>query len=573
MAQKVSLNLYLVRAGVSPADTLLSYDAPSAAEAVGTEVDVSAPWQRAWVLRNEGEEADFAEDVLPQSSDAPPTSLLVRSTPAAGAWQTVLSNVVPNAPIANSNQNQGALLFQSVNGFLVVWSFGNAWPLLDPSRTVERFGLSAGLNALLSTPPPVGPTSRKSVGITGLTAAIRAAVVRRSTVQTARPSSPGSMERLDQSSDAASMAELATHHDVFDRCAAGRSLRFQATVSGLGDLEKYAKEAIRLYQRDDYRKSVDYGWIDYTVPVSDVAEIDTVLNEVWKNANANPPAVVDLVWADSDLDTGVSPAYARLPREQGVKRRNLPWDGVRAKFAADYPALAGKDALRKRIRFFNDDDSQAASIELWALMVAQVDVAGQIYFLTDGEIYRASASHVADINNLLVQFVDVNPSHLPRYKPGEVEGDYNVRAAATKNHFLLDKKLLRLPGETPFEPCDLLSADGKLMHVKRKTGSATMSHVMTQALASTRLLRGEAGARKRLDEVLVAAKPVHPKLAAMRKHCASFAGAASGSVEIVIAGEWKGSPDITQLPLLTRIALNSWAKDLPCDRRIVLMGT
>lgn len=573
MTPKVPLNLYLLRQGVTPANAVISYDPKDAASGLGDPDDPSQGWERTWVLQH-GEEI---EEVLPDSREGPP-SLLVRSTPAAVSWQTMLGNLAPSVPLSDGQRNQGALLFQIAAGELVAWSFGNAWPLLDPSRTVERFGLLAGLNALLSTPAPDPPPQRpKDIGVRGLTAAIRAAVVRKTTVHTARPSKPSAMERVDQSSDAASMAELTTHHDVFGRISAGRSLRFEAPVSDLADLEQYAAEAIRLFKRSDYATSDDYSWIDYTVPVSDRAEVDSVLDKLWVDANGSPPLAVDLVWAETEPDTGRTPSFVCLPHEQvspaSSKRTELPWKAVQQWLNAKTPNAPGDEALRTKLRFYHDDLSLASSFDLWHLAVAQVSLGSDSFMISDGEVWRASQSHIKDIDNLLKPHVTVNPAYLPRYVLGEREGDYNVRAQSHGNHFLLDKKLVTLPGQTAFEPCDLLSSDGRFMHVKRKTTSATMSHVITQALVSTRLLRGEAAARKKLDSVLKSAKPAPPKVADMQAHCNSFGSAPTGRVSIVIVGSWRGKPDVTQLPLLTRIALNGWLREMPCARDIVLVGT
>lgn len=173
---------------------------------------------------------------------------------------------------------------------------------------------------------------------------------------------------------------------------------------------------------------------------------------------------------------------------------------------------------------------------------------------------------------MLAGHVSVNPAYLPRYVPRENEGPYNQRAASHGNHFLLDKSLVQIPGQTTFEPCDLLSADGRLMHVKRKTRSSTMSHVLSQALTSTQMLRNVAEARDRLDAALLAASPTPKDLTKMRDHCASFSGRSTATVEIVIVGVWRGAPDVTQLPLLTRIALSGWVRQMPCPTQVVLVG-
>lgn len=582
MAIRVPLNLYLLRSDAtaasavpsigtslnSPEDVTSPEDASSASDADGS----ARAWIQTWILDD-----DVVAGPLPQTRDSAP-ALLVRSTPTTSPWLSLLISVAPTLTVDEEQQNLGALLFQVIGADVVAWSFGHAWNLLDPSQTVDRFGLRAGLNALLTSPPPRSTAKARRVGVRELTSAVRAAVVRRSTVQAARPSSPTSMERIDQASDAAAMAQLTTHHPIFDRIGAGRSLRFDATVSGLADLEAYAKEALRLFRRNDYTKSPDYQWIDYTVPVSDPAEVDRILDELYAQATRSKSALeVDVVWADADPESGVIPAFVCFPREQATPssahRTDLTWAVAATWLAGKQPKAPGHEALRTRLRFYADDCSPNGEVELWQLLVAQLGIGKDTYMVSDGEVSRASRSHIHDIDNLLAPHVVVNPAHLPAYKAGEREGNYNQRASVHGKHFLLDKSLVQISGQTTFEPCDLLSHDGRLMHVKRKTSSSTMSHVAAQALTSTQMLRNVPEARDLLDAALISAMPAPPKLASMRDHCASFAARPTGTVEIVIVGSWRGTPDITQLPLLTRITLNGWIRQMPCPTRLVLVAT
>lgn len=576
----MQLNLYLLKPGASPADAvpnlaeiqanLLRSAHPangSASAAQGAGHDDEG-WLRTWLISRE----EITEGALPTSRDV--AALLVRATPASSPWLALLSTLAPGVPLTDGQMHHGGLVFQPIGRDIALWSFGNAWTLIDPTTTVDRFGLRVGLNALLSVKPPsVGRAP--NVGVRELTSAIRAAVVRKSTVVTARPSSPRAIERLDQTSDAATMAQLTTHHRTFGRVAAGRSLRFEAAVSSMHDLARLGAQAVRLHRRNDYQRHDDYKWIDYTIPVSDPEEINALLDAVWDSAVAPSPLHFDLVWADADTETGLVPRTVRFPLERDKGRTELPWPAALAYLrTSQEPDVAGRVALRTRLRFFESSDAgPVVETELWKLLVAQIAVEGRTYLVSDGEVWQTSAAYIADMDASLETHVVVNPATLPRYRGGEREDSYNRRAAAFGGHFLLDKKLVQVPGQTAVEAADLLSADGELMHVKRKTGSATMSHVTAQALASAQLLRSSPQARALLDELLISAVPAPTHLQAMRDHCASFGDRPSASVHIVIAGTWSGVPSVSQLPLLTRINLNGWVRQMPCERRLVLVGT
>lgn len=572
---RVALNLYLLKPGVGPAATTPTLAtgivAPAADVAGEGDGGGGAAWTRAFVLEDEPIEGDVPADM----PDAP--LLIIRSIPATGGWVEAIAGLVPAAGLGDDRDNYGAVLFQRVDGDVVLWSFGNAWSTINSAATVLRFGLIAGLNALLSSPAPAGGPPRE-VGVRGLTAAVRAAVIRRATLTASRPATPAAMERIDQASDAAAMADLTTHHPTLGRISAGRSLRFDAPFSSLTQLEDYAREAIRLYRRDDYTHDDGYKWIDYTVPVGDQAEIDRVLDELLDQANnTTAPLAVDVVWAGPDPSTNLTPRYACFPRERSgpgaVHRLDLTWATTAPWLAAHAVGQPGAQALRTDVRFYDDQHNRVDILELWELLVAQVAVNGRTYMISDGDVWRTSAAHIANIDALLASHTIINPPWLPPYIPGEVEGAYNQRAATHGTHALLDKQLVTLPGHSGFEAGDLLTASGRLMHVKRKTRSSAMSHLTTQAIASTRLLRGEPAARAAVAAALAALTPQPLGLAAMQAHVDSFAGATTANVDLVIIGQWRTTPSIAQLPLLTRIGLNSWLRDMPTPRSIVLVGT
>ncbi|MCV7043057.1 TIGR04141 family sporadically distributed protein, partial [Mycolicibacterium moriokaense] len=70
---------------------------------------------------------------------------------------------------------------------------------------------------------------------------------------------------------------------------------------------------------------------------------------------------------------------------------------------------------------------------------------------------------------------------------GEIEADYNARLAETSPERLLklDARIKRPGGASSgIEFCDVLSDQGDLIHVKRKSRSATLSHLFAQGAVS-----------------------------------------------------------------------------------------
>ena len=84
---------------------------------------------------------------------------------------------------------------------------------------------------------------------------------------------------------------------------------------------------------------------------------------------------------------------------------------------------------------------------------------------------------------------------MPAAIEGEEERAYNERAAAEAGLALLDRKLVSIGG-TSIEVADLVSASGDLIHVKRKTQSATLSHLFAQGRISAEALKVDAAVRE-----------------------------------------------------------------------------
>ena len=65
----------------------------------------------------------------------------------------------------------------------------------------------------------------------------------------------------------------------------------------------------------------------------------------------------------------------------------------------------------------------------------------------------------------------------------------------------MDKKLVQIGG-TSIEVADLIGPAGELVHVKRKTQSATLSHLFSQGRISAEALKGDDAVRRAAADLL-----------------------------------------------------------------------
>lgn len=262
------------------------------------------------------------------------------------------------------------------------------------------------------------------------------------------------------------------------------------------------------------------------MPVGDRGEVDAILDEVAAGATSGT-IDVDLVWSDADPATGVTPLFVCFPGERSgpkaSRRTELTWPAASGWIQTHMPGAPGRQTLRTRLRFFDaPGQAPARDVELWELLVAQVAVTGRTYMVSDGAVWRAGASHIRDIDNLLAPRVLVNPPLPPGYSPGELEDVYNQRAAAQPGHVLLDKQSAHLAWADTFRA--VRRAFGRRSLPTRKAEDRVGDDVARRhpTLASTQLLRTSADARDLLDAALRAVEPGPARLRDLRRHCASF---------------------------------------------------
>jgi uncharacterized protein (TIGR04141 family) len=138
--------------------------------------------------------------------------------------------------------------------------------------------------------------------------------------------------------------------------------------------------------------------------------------------------------------------------------------------------MGGNDLLIRKWSVFN-------------CLYCELDYKGGSYVLNAGKWYI--------LQNDFVKQIDDSFAKVPKYFGSFLEydhkneGKYNeaLVASNTSQFCLMDKKLTYLGGAMEF--CDVFSKNKELIHIKRYGGSATLSHLFYQGVASAELFKME----------------------------------------------------------------------------------
>ncbi|MFB9236303.1 DUF6119 family protein [Plantactinospora siamensis] len=201
-------------------------------------------------------------------------------------------------------------------------------------------------------------------------------------------------------------------------------------------------------------------------------------------AGRKPAVVADLALDDILAQTREAPAGQR-------------WDGLRKGRIGLYADAAGRDELG------------SAPADRW--LTAQLAHGASQLFLHEGRWYEIGERHLeflqAEIAEILARPTAVA---LPPWPVGMEEKDYNDLAAGASGYVPLDRRLLRTAQHPRgIEGADLLGPGGELIHVKRASGSAPLSHLFAQGVVAVDALKYERDARARLVERVRAERPRH----------------------------------------------------------------
>ena len=153
--------------------------------------------------------------------------------------------------------------------------------------------------------------------------------------------------------------------------------------------------------------------------------------------------------------------------------------------------------------YWTDSDTLDKRWSIYSCLVWEIEHTDRLYALLAGTWFQVEVSFAEQVSAYLTS-INLAPLNLPAATKGEWEQAYNQRAADLREDLcLLDRKLFTLPGaNSTIEFCDLLSLDRQIIHVKRRTHSATLSHLFSQGAVSAEAFLVEDAFREAIRERL-----------------------------------------------------------------------
>src|SRR5258708_21447757 len=344
------------------------------------------------------------------------------------------------------------------------------------------------------------------------------------------------------------------------RITGADALHFEAERD-FTSLGKLCRDLAAAHDRDDYRDR--FAWLDAIRPIHDpatLADLDGHMLERLRSGDITdldltPPEIID--WSAVAGFRYHFDAYKKFNRPELRLQ-----DYLRGLWGAeDDPSIVDVDYLRRRyVRAINAANREIYKWSIWRCLSGEFAIGDTIYVIDEGEIFAVASDFLEDLEKFISGIPVLTDVAWPKATPSTDEADFNKAATTSLSPaILMDKQTIRCRTQTtPIEVCDVLTANHRLVHVKRHLGSRDLSHLFSQGFVSARLLQ----------EDLVFRNATSQKITELGGDV-SFAffdvsplPTSEFEIVYVILARWRGRTFAKALPFFSKVNLERTVREL-----------
>lgn len=443
-------------------------------------------------------------------------------------WTKTLGEIV-NLDVFKKARSVSAVLLVPSSGRLFAVTFGYGRTLLDPRWLEDRFGLKVVLNTIDAS--HVKSVDKRSLDALG----------RQARVQTSKAANVREFG-IDVEQDLlTAVTGTPTNSEKFGTRITGADSLRVTYASKFSKLPGILKNLYDSSQAKGYLK--EFPWVDQLREVSknQIDGLNQRLLEKLSRDNRDIRLAVPTI-----LDWGEIAGFQYNGIGDDLERDELELSDVDECLRAEGLTWSSVfDSAR-----VTAVDDRGTPVQTWALrrcMFGEIADKNSTFVLSGGQWYEVQSDFVTRVNEDVEKIPDFET--LPQYNDKDEAGYCNRIAREVEEWTHFDRNLIQYGGgRSQVEFCDLYrAADTTLLHIKRYSGSAPLSHLFAQGLVSGEAFRGDESFRVSVNEKL-------PR----ERRLANLAKAPEGCN--IVFGIVKA--DKLQLPFFAKVALRQTAKRL-----------
>jgi len=412
--------------------------------------------------------------------------LVRRSQGKAPRWSAFFAGMVEPGIFGLVSGVSAVVLIES-SGRLFALAFGQGRHILGPDCWEERFGLRVALNSL--DPTKIRSVDKQTLDSDG----------KQARVQSHRETKVTEFG-IDIERDLLRAVTGPPKDERLGRIITGMdALRTRVGVNPDG-VPKLLKRFLDRSQDNAYK--TDFPWIDQ---ISEVRS-DTTVNQlnvelVQRIGGGNQERIHLAVPSIIDWNTASTFRYEGVAED--VEHSDLDIDQLSTAMAADGRSWDVDELRRIRVSAV-DTDGQV--VERWTLgrcIHGDLEWKQGRYVISGGRWFKVEGSFVEQVDKT---FKEVRrwPTPLPEYSDSCEQAYCQRVSQAHRNWFLMDRRTIQYGGgHSKVEFCDLYDVEQRAMlHVKRYSGSAPLSHLCFQAMVAGETFKIEPSFRQQVNDLL-----------------------------------------------------------------------
>ncbi|MCX8745733.1 TIGR04141 family sporadically distributed protein [Snodgrassella sp. B3882] len=389
--------------------------------------------------------------------------------------------------LKNSSTSAVLIIETEDRYFSIIFGYGRA--ILKTDCYEENFGLRVTLNSIDTNKIRTIDKGRIDT------------VFKQERSQTSIDTDIGNFE-IDKEQDILkSITGIPTDGTLGNKLTGKESLKLNISFS-LEQVVPLLKKLKTLYESDNYKK--DFYWIDHFREIKNKS-LKNELNELLINKIQTNnfekiwlviPEIID--WTQNE---GFK--YKR-DKNQGETLQDISWESY-SSFDKNRLSNIKINRLKKDqvLAISATSDQALFSWSIYKCIYCELEYENKNYVLNNNQWYQVDVDFIDELNSFL-EIIPLSDIELPKYLEKN-EKDYNRKVCNTnsKKYCLMDKTMIHHGGKnSKIEFCDIYSNNKQLIHVKRDTGSNTLSHLFAQGRISAELLLFDAEFRKKVNAKL-----------------------------------------------------------------------
>ena len=360
------------------------------------------------------------------------------------------------------------LLLVDISGKKFALTAGNGRYLLNPFSVEEGFGFKTVINSV--DPSTIRKIEKKTINQNPMNSISQ--LTRTAGLQDFR---------VDYFTDIVSKIKAKSTIEDLGNLIDGRDslqISIERDIDYLGPVLMKCLEA---YQSDAYLEH--FPDIDNISSVNDrelsVALDELLVTDLNKGELTNAWAAMPEIIQDEEFDV-----FQYTRRQNARRYYDIELADCLLKYTSRGHSFTKQNLEKDEIFIRKQDGSVYPKWRVWKCIYAEISHEGQLYVLVEGKWFQLSQDYI-ELLDEIINSIPANCPDLPEWKQQKSEENYLKSIGG--DFLVFDQQLVRVPGQTPIEFCDLYLPDNTFIHVKRYGNSNVLSYLFEQGRTSAKL--------------------------------------------------------------------------------------